>query len=1109
MYYSVSGTVFLCLVLLSHHFLFPSPPFPTSTSTQTVGHDLFSKRAQEIQSELFDYYNTYIDILKFSDEAWDLLRDLAQSLVAVRFQSNSDLMTLFFDLFTGYLKLHLLAGRVENCRLMLSAYAHAHHLNHGNTEPNFMRIATYVNEHEKPILKLRQQCENLMLDAATLHSFFQPLAKYQDPKILMDTKLFDLVHDEKSMDVPSHLEEMQELLYLDRFVHWTLYSFLFAPRTLQDEKSRGLLQVALGYTYQLPIYRDVMLDLYHEYDTLFEKFRLDKFKLSKHKKEIFKDILKTSHLVYDRHRRLRGLLSVTLHTVYFMFSDFPGLIAPKIQLVLTLLRMARNEIVWYCQNIGVKPYKAPKQFPSGDNFIDGRVTTLIYFVDHIQQLVSKNKDFVHDYYLDLLRGPDAARIHPIAESFFKSARLSVALHDMLADTLNAISDASDSTDFEAIRLNWYRLSASLSSQQSGVTATQSEPLTAAMSKILTHSRHIDRLESELITHGSLHELLWYRNHVQEMLMAGLSDIHGQPGHCMSIVRVVHHSLANIHRFAPEEQKIIGAKTTKMAELFLKKSVDQVIRLLNGICTMVDELRAQTAPVQVARAMEKSGTQAALPGHESRHMIKNSLAQSLRAWRQQLAEICTAIREVESIVVFNVEYHPREYLCDTVEHTFKVQLHRKVCVGKGIQRPSIMLTHIKDLIRTFTAVDQHININVHDMIRRVMFQEFVDLTAGTAGEPQEIKTQTNTDNPGLIHTIAAWYIALLTSDLGAQQVTYSDLKDGFVPIPNASSKSFPADTYADICELRALAELVGPYGVRIFDRELLSRISTSAGRIKSYIGENAHILKSLGPRFAEREFWSDSIGNLVHIPELVREATSVGSLMKFRRLLQYALKDVLQRDHPFVFGSVSELDSMVSGNDEDHRVQALLSLSADCGIPLGGADHALRHFLKRHKANGKDQTTWQLLPELFAVSLIDNTWKQSQYLVATESHSNNAHTIAICAVNLIAAFNDIPTEVKMSATAAECTQSDMLKLIRYSSYSVLHMSIRGSGSNFSNYNMQSVRAFVEKLVAETDIVSISEIEDFFPFSLLRTNYIQMYEKQSHKGHSYAAVIEDDA
>ncbi len=70
--------------------------------------------------------------------------------------------------------------------------------------------------------------------------------------------------------------------------------------------------------------------------------------------------------VLERHAKFRTLLTTELSTMLPLFEEVPQLLAPKMQMVLCAMRLARNEVEWYFRHFDQKPYKVkkdPKKVP--------------------------------------------------------------------------------------------------------------------------------------------------------------------------------------------------------------------------------------------------------------------------------------------------------------------------------------------------------------------------------------------------------------------------------------------------------------------------------------------------------------------------------------------------------------------------------------------------------------------------------------------------------------------------------------------------------------------------------------------------------------------------
>ncbi len=68
---------------------------------------------------------------------------------------------------------------------------------------------------------------------------------------------------------------------------------------------------------------------------------------------------------------------------------------------------------------------------------------------------------------------------------------------------------------------------------------------------------------------------------------------------------------------------------------------------------------------------------------------------------------------------------------------------------------------------------------------------------------------------------------------------------FVPNPRPDrAEIFPFEMYADLTELKALCTLIGPSGVRRFDRTILNAVAIHTETLKEILRVNEPVLKTL-------------------------------------------------------------------------------------------------------------------------------------------------------------------------------------------------------------------------------------------------------------------------
>eukprot|EP01006_Ploeotia_vitrea_P037978 TRINITY_DN66191_c5_g3_i2.p1 TRINITY_DN66191_c5_g3~~TRINITY_DN66191_c5_g3_i2.p1 ORF type:complete len:1186 (+),score=697.15 TRINITY_DN66191_c5_g3_i2:131-3688(+) len=1077
---------------------------------RAAGYEVFAKRAANICSELQDYYLTFIDAMQCHDATWKLLLDVSKSIVEFKFNLNPDLMTSFLNLFVAYLRLHMLVSRVEDAKLLLSAYARAYHHTHGNTEPNFLRIASYVGDAgDDVILSLRDRCSDITLCIGeTLRSFLPVVGKWNDIQMLLGQRLFNVLDKEKEMAKPHKESEFRELLYLDKFHEWVLWGFLMCPAELQPDGALELLQMCLKNTFVLPVYRNELLDIDQEYDKLFDSYRHNKFRLSKHKK-ILKETYKGTSTIVANHFKLRAYLRIEMTSLLQLFTEFPGLLGPKIQMVWTILRLARNEVDWYIRHLHVKPHKA-KDWVKPDQYEDTRVSELIGLVYEISELVRKHQGIIQRYSIKYLRVHDSQKLLPVANRFTKTSQLSTAIASLINEITSGLSSASVNDDFEAIRLNWYRVSAALNDQQSGILGKTSGELTSVMSNVIIHSRNIDKIESQLRQHASFHNLFWYRNELGDIMNKCLNGALGQPRHCVSLVAILNQAMACVHRYCPEEQKLIGEHSVSTAEKFISAIVG-VVR--HGVQQVLDRTFKLQLPVLPSHALADGP----MPGAESLYERRRGV-RDLRLVKKRLSEICESIRTNETIIVYDTEFAPREFLYEMMAKQFQFMVRHLAVPKQAAQRPSVLLNQIKSLISAYSIVDNHVNINLHDIVRDTFFNEFVDVTTGGVGQPlmddsNERKDSSSASKKANIVTVLAqWYNRkFFSQDMSKLRINYSALRRGFVTIPSrndSNSSGAAAEYYADMSELKALCTLIGPYGVRVFDRLLLSSIRRRFGTIKGILENNSKTLGIMHNRFTEQQFWASHVRNLKDLGPLTSAAILVGCQLNFRKLLRQALREVIADGVPFVYQTVQNMyDQYPHNTHMDKKLVELDLLAHDCGVDVAGADHSLKLALSDLKKSQQDQQLWNLLPELFGSMFTCDQWQHSQYIIETESFIRNEHCIAVTVSSLITIFRSLSVDAQQLDSRVELAiQADMERFLRCASSTMLHM--MNDRGTYGSLNRSSVIVFIEQFMLSTDRLQASILEDFFPFSLIRTNYIQLSERQTAKGRMYAVQGDDE-
>lgn len=234
------------------------------------------------------------------------------------------------------------------------------------------------------------------------------------------------------------------------------------------------------------------------------------------------------------------------------------------------------------------------------------------------------------------------------------------------------------------------------------------------------------------------------------------------------------------------------------------------------------------------------------------------------------------------------------------------------------------------------------------------------------------------------------------------------------------------------------------------------------------------------------------------------ASSIGVVLEFRKLLKEALRDTTERAVPYIYGAVD----LAHEHAHDlfkisiREISHLDLLARDAGIP--GVDAHLHDSLYKLKAKPEDAMVWDLLPEMFAIAMSSTFWATAQFQIATEACKNNGHCLGECIKALIQAFTTIqvPSASKQPdpphVIDARLTET-CERFVEDAANVLLHTA---AGHKEGMSSIADGVVFLESFVNNSnERVALSFLEDCFPFTLVRTTFIRIYEQQTSKGRRY--------
>merc|ERR1711939_1032526 len=305
--------------------------------------------------------------------------------------------------------------------------------------------------------------------------------------------------------------------------------------------------------------------------------------------------------------------------------------------------------------------------------------------------------------------------------------------------------------------------------------------------------------------------------------------------------------------------------------------------------------------------------------------------------------------------------------------------------------------------------------------------------------------------------------------------------------------FRAEEFCDINEFEAIASLVGPYGVKVIDHELLGFISSNVAQIDEWMKVNELQLDIFSGTW-ETEQQADQIMDALRgqADPLIVAGVNVGVALAVRRQLHTALKNVLTNTNDQLAQCV-EMSALFASNGLRHNAavsnfpetEATARMAFHTGVVSGPTDFALRDSLAQYKARtGAFESNLHCLAfTIFQVTATmewitsDNIAKQS----GAGSSSSSSH------------WEDRPI---MSAVAARCEDfaaCAATTIVRYSASAGTRAAQSPGAKSGSYTTASSMYIFLDKFAEHVgEVVPRSSIEQVLPYDLIRSAYLAAYE-----------------
>nr|NVI74235.1 HEM-protein [Cucujiformia] len=380
---------------------------------------------------------------------------------------------------------------------------------------------------------------------------------------------------------------------------------------------------------------------------------------------------------------------------------------------------------------------------------------------------------------------------------------------------------------------------------------------------------------------------------------------------------------------PEESHHIRERSLSVVNMFLDEMAKEAKNIITAICDaqckMSDKLLPKNCAQLIAAQLQKKKKdknkknliEIERPGKESYRKTRENLT-TMDKLHMALTELCYSINYFSNINVWEYTFAPREYLHQHLETRFSKALVGMVMYNPDtneIAKPSELLVSVRAYMNVLQTVENYVHIDITRVFNNCLLQQTQPLDSHGDKTIAAIYTQ--------------WYSEVLLRRVSGGNIIFSMNQRSFVSLTVEGSIPFNPEEYSDVNELRALAELIGPYGMKQVNETLMWHIASQVVELKKLAESNKEVLLALRTNFDKPEVMKEQFKKLTHVENVLQRMTIVGVILSFRSLAQSCLTDVLEQRIPFLLSSILDFRHHLPTGDP---MKVVSEMTSAAGLP---------------------------------------------------------------------------------------------------------------------------------------------------------------------------------
>lgn len=726
---------------------------------------------------------------------------------------------------------------------------------------------------------------------------------------------------------------------------------------------------------------------------------------------------------------------------------------------------------------------------STEDLVDRHLPELLFHMEDLRVLVRKYSQVMQRYYVQYLSHWDAICLKEQMQKFVNCPEEEAVILSSLCSTISGLSvkqvEENETFNFFAFRLDWFRLQAYTSTQQSKLRLLEYKSLGQLMDMVQFHTKMVDNLDEMLRETSDLSIFCFYSRIFEEQFHMCL-EFPAQNRYIVAFPSICSHFQHCTHELCPEERHHIRERSLSVVNMFLDEMAKEAKNIITAICDAQCKMSDKLLPKNCAHLIsqqinrkkkeknKKNAIEIEKPGKESYRKTREHLT-TMDKLHMALTELCYAINYFSNINVWEYTFAPREYLHQHLENRFAKALVGMVMYNSDtheIAKPSELLVCVRSYMNVLQTVENYVHIDITRVFNNCLLQQTQAVDSHGEKTIASLYTQ--------------WYSEVLLRRVSAGNIIFSMNQRSFVSLTMEGTIPFNPEEYSDVNELKALAELIGPYGMKQLSETLMWHIASQVVELKKLADSNKDVLLLLRTNFDKPEVMKEQFKKLTNVDNVLQRMTIVGVILSFRQLSQSCLTDVLEQRIPFLLSSILDFRHHLPSGDPMKVVSEMSSAAGlNCKV-----DPTLISALKLQKTDteGENEHLLVCLLMVFVAVSIPKLARseQSFYRASLEGHTNNIHCMALAVNHIFGALFTI--------CGRDDIEDRMKEFLALASSSLLRLGQEADKEAVRN--RESVYLLLDQIVQESPFLTMDLLESCFPYALIRNAYHDVYKQEQN-------------